>query len=180
MDNDAPGCSTDVMSHNTDLPELHSHSQPPLSEPAQRSPPFDSNQIDICFGLIIAQTTSSWTGDKGTKVTPVTLSPFGDVMKLSFQDSRKYAGILALSALCKLQQEFNIDYSANMVASGSQKDQRAISGKSTMNNSAHDCSVRIVVYGVKSQQHSVSQLLSDAGLYLQHPSATELYRPINY
>ncbi|CZR60109.1 uncharacterized protein PAC_10004 [Phialocephala subalpina] len=178
---DASGYFSKVASHNKDLQGLHnSSSQPALSEPAKRSLPFDSNQIDICFGVIIAYTTSTWTGDKGMKVTPVTLSPFGDVMKLSFQDSRKYAGILALPALCKLQEEFNIDYTANMVASGSRKDQRTTSGKATPLNSAHDCSVRIVVYGVKSEQHSVGQLLSDAGLYLQHPSAAELYRHVDY
>ncbi|KAF8862893.1 hypothetical protein BDZ45DRAFT_702737 [Acephala macrosclerotiorum] len=101
-------------------------------------------------------------------------------MKLSFQDSRKYAGILSLPALCKLQEEFNIDYVANMVASGSRKDQRTASRKATILNSAHDCSVRIVVYGVKSEKYSVGHLLSDAGLYLQHPSDAELYRHVEY
>lgn len=126
------------------------------------------------------QITSSWTGSQGTKVTPVTVNPFGDVMKLYFQDSMKYAGILALPVLCKLQEEFNIDYTANMVASGSRSGQRAATEKVTMPNSAHECSVRIVVYGVKSEQNSVGQLLSDAGLYLQHPSAAELYRHVDY
>lgn len=101
-------------------------------------------------------------------------------MKLSFQDSGKYAGILALPSLYKLQEEFNINYTANLVVSGSRKDQRTASGKATMPNSAHDCSVRIIVYGVKSEGNSVGHLLSDAGLYLQHPSAAELYRHVDY
>jgi len=101
-------------------------------------------------------------------------------MKLSFQDSGKYAGILALTSLNKLQEEFSINYAANMIASGSRKSQRAASIKATMLNSAHDCSVRITVYGVKSEGKYVGQLLSDAGLYLQHPSAAELYRHVDY
>jgi hypothetical protein len=113
-------------------------------------------------------------------VTPVTLNPLGDVMKLSFQDSRKYAGILALSALCKLQEEFNIDYTANMMASGSRKDQPTASGKTKKPNSVHDCSVRIVVYGAKSEGTSVGRLLSDSGLYLQHPLAAEPHKHVNY
>jgi hypothetical protein len=129
---------------------------------------------------IIAPTTSSWDGNQGMKVTPVTLSPFGDVMKLYFQDPRKYAGILALPALQKLQEEFNIDYTANMVAPGSRKGQGTASGKAKPPNSVHDYSVRIVVYGVKSEGNPVGLLLSDAGLYLQHPSTTELYRHVNY
>ncbi|PMD44747.1 hypothetical protein L207DRAFT_483787 [Hyaloscypha variabilis F] len=114
------------------------------------------------------------------KVTPVTLSPLGDIMKLSFQDSKHYAGILALPALCKLQEECTIEYTVNMVALGSRKDQEAVKGKASAPNAAHDCSVRIVVYGVKAQESSVSQLLSDADLYLQHPSAAELDRHVDY
>ncbi len=101
-------------------------------------------------------------------------------MKLSFQDSNDYAGILALPALCKLQEECTIEYTANMVALGSQKDEKSVKGKATTPNATHNCSIRIVVYGVKSQESSVSQLLSDADLYLQHPSATELYRHVDY
>ncbi|KAH8597908.1 SNF2 family N-terminal domain-containing protein [Bisporella sp. PMI_857] len=49
-----------------------------------------------------------------------------------------------------------------------------------MPNSAYEYSVRITVYGVKSEGDCVGQLLSDAGLYLQHPSAAELYRHLEY
>jgi hypothetical protein len=129
---------------------------------------------------IVARTVSSWTGSQGRKVTPVTLSPLGDIMKLSFQGSTKYAGILALPALCKLQEEFTIEYTANMVALGSRKEQTTMKGKATTPNAVYDCSVRIVVYGVKSQESSVGQLLSDSELYLQHPSAVELHRNVDY
>jgi hypothetical protein len=129
---------------------------------------------------IVARTTSSWTGSQGLKMTPVTLSPLGDLIKLSFQDSKKYAGILALPALCMLQEECTIEYTANMVALGSRKDHKTVKGKATTPNAVHDCSVRIVVYGVKSQESSVSQLLSDADLCLQHPLAAELYRHVDY
>jgi hypothetical protein len=129
---------------------------------------------------IVARTACSWTITQDIKVAPVTLTPFGDIMKLSFQDSKKYAGILTLPALCKLQEECTIEYAANMVAFESRRDQKSVKGKATTPNAAHDCSVRIVVYGVKSQESSVSQLLSDADLYLQHPSAAELYRHVDY
>jgi hypothetical protein len=113
-------------------------------------------------------------------VTPVTISPWADVMKLSFQDSKKYAGILSLPALCKLQEEFTIEYTAKMEALKCRNNPRAGTGKATLPNSTHDCLVRIVVYGVKSEGYAVSKLLSDAGLYLQHPKTTELYRHIDY
>jgi hypothetical protein len=127
---------------------------------------------------IITHIASSWTGSQGNRATPVTLSPLADIVKLSFQDSKKYAGILDLPTLCKLQKEFTIEYTAMIVASGSQKGQRT--GATTTVNSTHDCLVRIVVYGVKSEGPAVSNLLSEAGLYLQHPSSTELYKHVDY
>jgi len=114
------------------------------------------------------------------KVTPVTISPLADIMKLSFQDSKKYAGILDLPALCKLQEEFTIEYTAKMVASESRKSQLTGTGKTAIPSSTHDCLVRIVVYGLKLEEYAVGKMLSDAGLYLQHPSATELYRHVDY
>ena len=129
---------------------------------------------------IIAQTTSSWSGGEATNVTPITLSPFGDVMKLSFQDSKKYAGILAMPALCKLQEECSIEYMASMMVSEPEKGHRTTPKKATTLDSANDCSVRILVYGVKEEKEAVSQLLSDAGMCLQHPSATEVCRRVDY
>lgn len=129
---------------------------------------------------IIAETTSSWTGSQEMKVTPVTLSPFGNIMKLSYHEDKKYAGILNLPILCKLQEEFTIEYTAQMVALESRKSQRTGTGKPTLPHSTYNCSVRIVVYGCKSEKNSVSQLLSKAGLFLQHPSAAELDKHVDY
>jgi hypothetical protein len=75
---------------------------------------------------IVARTACSWTITQDIKVAPVTLTPFGDIMKLSFQDSKKYAGILTLPALCKLQEECTIEYAANMVAFESRRDQKSV------------------------------------------------------
>lgn len=101
-------------------------------------------------------------------------------MKVYFQDSSKYAGILVLPVLCRLQEECTIEYTANMVALGSRKDEKPVKRKATATIAAHDCSIRIAVYGLKSQQSHVSQLLSDADLCLQHSSAGELYRQVDY
>ena len=101
-------------------------------------------------------------------------------MKLSFQEPKKYAGILDLPALCKLQDEFTVEYTAIMMASASREDQRTVVKKAKKSDSTQDCSVRIIVYGVKSEENSVSDLLSNAGLYLQHPSAAELDRQVDY
>ncbi|PVH83872.1 hypothetical protein DL98DRAFT_558686, partial [Cadophora sp. DSE1049] len=111
--------------------------------------------------------------------TPVTLSPLADIIKLCFLGSGKYAGFLDLPALCKLQKEFTIEYTAVMIASNSQKD-KLTSTKTTESHNTYDCLVRIVVNGVKSEERAVSKLLSEAGLILQHPFSTELYRYVHY
>ena len=101
-------------------------------------------------------------------------------MKLCFQNSGKYAGILALPALCKLQVEFTVEYTATIELLKSENAQRTRARKEMLLGSIHNCSVRITVYGVESEKSSVGQLLSAAGLYLQHPSTTELSKSINY
>jgi len=101
-------------------------------------------------------------------------------MKLSFQESGKYAGMLALPSLCILQKEFNIEYTANILLSEPEKIIPTSSKKTTVPNHVHNCSVRIVVYGAKSEGNSVGRLLSGGGLYFQHPSAAEINRHIDY
>lgn len=129
---------------------------------------------------VIGHVSSSWNGSEGNKVTPVTMSPLADIMKLSFEDSKKYAGILDMPALCKLQEEFTIEYNARIVAPESLKRQKAGMKKEKLPGSSHECQIRIVVYGVKSEAYAVGQLLSGAGLYLQQPSATEVYKHLEY
>ena len=112
--------------------------------------------------------------------TAVVLSPFGDVIKLSFEDSGKYAGILALPILCKLKIEFAIEYTATIALSDCEHSQRIASKKNKKRDTTYKVDVRIVIYGAKAEQSSVSQILSDAGLYLQHPLATELCKDVEY
>ena len=78
---------------------------------------------------IIAQTTSSQNCGQEGSLTPVNLLPFGDVIKLSFVDSSKYAGILALPILCKLKNELTIDYTATMALLDSKNDRGVVAGK---------------------------------------------------
>lgn len=144
------------------------------------NPAFKQTRYELTFKKIITHTSSSWTGNQETKLAPVTLSPFGDIMKLTFQDSKKYAGILALNVLCLLKEKFTIDYKAEMVASEPQGKQGTGKEKKSTPKSTHDCSVRIVVYGMKSEASSVGKMLADAELYLQQPFATECHREVDY
>jgi hypothetical protein len=121
---------------------------------------------------IVADALSSFTGDQGSYIAPVKIRPCRDVLKLYFKDSNKYAGLLALPALCRLLDSFLVELNATLITSPSKSSSTTV--KKTKNHFAsHDCSVRIIVYGFKSERSAVGELLSQASLYLQHPSATE-------
>lgn len=115
---------------------------------------------------------SSFTGDQGSNMAPVKIRPCRDILKLYFQDSNKYAGLLALPALCSLLDNFLVKFGATLIASPPKPSPTRVRDTKTRFTS-HECSVRIIIYGLKSEKFAVGELLSNASLYLQHPSATE-------
>ncbi|KAF2191078.1 hypothetical protein K469DRAFT_746516 [Zopfia rhizophila CBS 207.26] len=137
-------------------------------------------QYDTCFGVVVANATSSFTDSHGSKIAPVNIRHFGDILKLNFQDSNKYAGLLTLPALGKLLDEFYVKFTATLIASQSRPSQASRKVKVKDLVRTQECSVRIVVYGMKRDKSAVGSLLSDAGLYLQQPSAEECDRDVEY
>ncbi|KAH7009780.1 SNF2 family N-terminal domain-containing protein [Ilyonectria destructans] len=131
-------------------------------------------------------------GKNGVTTTPVAMAPWGGRMRLSFEDSEAYAGILAHTVFSELQQQFNVKYSSNLVAStppitatpeGGQgpsapKNRRQKPpAKTPLSN---DCTLRITVHGCKSQMQGVSKALSAVGFHFQHPYTTECRWGIEY
>ena len=120
----------------------------------------------------MADALSSFTGDQGSNIAPVKTRPCRDILKLYFQDSNKYAGLIALPALCSLLDNFPVKFSASLIASPSKPSSTRV--KSTKTSFAsRECSVRIIIHGPKSEKCAVGEFLSSASLYLQQPSATE-------
>ena len=103
----------------------------------------------------------------------------GDIVKLTFEDSNKFAGILNLPVLCRLLDDFTVKLKASLITvQESPSKSKAHKQKSFV----EECAIRMVVYGMKEDKVAVGRLLSDADLYLQHPSAlecisTEYYNP---
>ena len=129
---------------------------------------------------VTTKAMSSFTSSQGNKIVPVHIRPFGDVLKLHLQDSNKYVGLLTLPVFSMLLDEFSVRLTATMIASQSPPYQA--SGREKVKNSVptQDCSVRIIVYGLKRDKSAVGNLLSHAGLYLQQPSAAECDREVEY
>ncbi|KAK8054920.1 hypothetical protein PG993_000147 [Apiospora rasikravindrae] len=134
----------------------------------------DKAEIDTCFGVIITTPTCFATGKEPKPSTAVRLDSCATFLKLHDKATDKYIGLLNTPALCKLLSLFPIRLKAHMspvtvlAPFGKQaKDKGAVSGSST------EYSLRVVVEGSKKDGRAVGRLLSDAGLFLQHPSTLE-------
>jgi hypothetical protein len=128
---------------------------------------------------IVVDATSSFTGSEGNKISPVSLHPYGDIVKLLFQDSKKHAGLIPQPALAKLLEEFGVRLTGIISAATSRPSQTRSREKKVL-IATQDCSVRIIVYGLKDKESVIGDILSESGLYLQQPSATECDRGVEY
>ena len=91
------------------------------------------------------------------------IEPFGNVLKLSFRDSGKYAGIVSMAAVVTLFEQHTVKLVGTLLAPSGPKD----------TNSQPGAVVRMVLYGRGDEKEAVGALLSEAGVYLQHPRITE-------
>lgn len=123
---------------------------------------------------------SSFTGSSGMKQAPVGITAYGDMLKISFQDSNKYAGLITSSALLTLFKDRCIQLNATLMAPLDKQNPVSKKKKVHQASSPRECPVRITVYGQASERLAVGNLLSDDGLYLQHPSLSEYDRNVQY
>ncbi|KAF3770063.1 hypothetical protein M406DRAFT_66510 [Cryphonectria parasitica EP155] len=144
-------------------------------------------QFDTCFGVIIAKPTGTFKPDEVGCGKPLTIKPSGDIVKLSYQDPPRYAGLLILPSLSRLEQRFNIRLSAS-ISTETTLDQKSTKkpkkrNKGTAKADAQaqvEVTVRILIYGLSEDSVAIGNFLSDAGLYLQHPYTTEYNRNLDY
>ena len=120
----------------------------------------------------MVEALSSFTGDQRSNIAPVKIQPCRDILKLYFQDSNRYAGLVALPPLCSLLDKFLVKFSATLIAPPSKPSPTKVKDTKPRFVS-HECSVRIVIHGLKSEKYAVGELLSNSSLYFQQPSATE-------
>ena len=123
---------------------------------------------------------SSFTGSSEMKQAPVNFAVYGDMLKLSFQDSNKYAGLITSSALLTLSKDRCIQLNAMLMAPHRKQNPVSKKTKAHKTASSQECPVRIVVYGQASGRFAIGNLLSDDGLYLQHPSLSEYDSNVKY
>jgi hypothetical protein len=130
---------------------------------------------------IEATALSSFTGAEDAVVSPVTMKPLGECMRLHFQDTGKYAGLVTLPALGKLQRDFNVKLTAHLVATKNKPDSKSKRGE-RKRDPGPSCEyyVRIVIHGLKSEKTAVGDLLANDEVFFQHPSIEECGRNMEY
>lgn len=87
----------------------------------------------------------------------------GGFLKLYHEESKKYAGLLVSPTLIRLIQEFSVTLFATLGSLQSQKNREP-------GPTSKECPIQIVVYGFLTEKKSVGNLLSEGGLFLQHPN----------
>ncbi|RYP21517.1 hypothetical protein DL765_002153 [Monosporascus sp. GIB2] len=111
---------------------------------------------------------------------PLTMKRFGDAFMLHLVNSRKYVGILMEPALIRVLEDYTVQLEATLVVSGPPLPQGKAGRKSKLPQIGPIYPVRIVVTGLKQEKSAVGNILSDAGLFLQHPSANEYDGQLEY
>lgn len=123
---------------------------------------------------------SSFKNKLDIKQAPVNITACGDMLKLSFQDSNTYAGLINSPALSKLLTESCIQLSAVLVKPLAMRDQNMKRTKMYKQSLTQECPVRIVVYGRKCERLAIGNILSDAEFCLQHPLSGEYDQQVEY
>lgn len=106
---------------------------------------------------------SSTSIDERTSRVPITIRICGSLLKLYFEASNTYAGLIDAPTLSKLVQSFSVTLVATLTAP-QRKEKKCESIPS------NERTVHIVIYGLLREMDAVGNFLSDGGHYLQHPS----------
>ena len=86
----------------------------------------------------------------------------GNLLKLYYEASNKYAGLVDSPALSRLRQDFTTTLAATLIAPAREKEQK-------QQPRPRQTTVEIVIYGLRKDMDAVGNFLSEDGLYLQHP-----------
>ncbi len=96
---------------------------------------------------------------------PVLVKPSGNLIRLCFAESNAFAGLFDAPVLVELIQDSGVSLDA-IFPERDLKSKR-VGGASSL---IPTVTAQIIVYGNSTNMYDVGDRLSDAGLYLQHPS----------
>lgn len=115
-------------------------------------------------------------------MVPVNIELYGDLLKIYTRHMRKYAGIIIQPPFAALLRDSKIQVEASLILPPAVQSKRTKNAPRTKEISApiSEPGIRIIVYGKSDAAEGIGKTLSDAGLYLQHPSPTECSLKLRY
>ncbi|RYP01741.1 hypothetical protein DL764_006103 [Monosporascus ibericus] len=173
---------------------LHVGYRPPVKNEsgsqAKPSPTWTDDEIeceveyDTCFGVVIVEASVSTTDHREVADCPVTIRSDGEVLSVCFADSGRFAGIIASRGLKKLLDRHTVRVTAALCCEqpydGKKTKISKKSGGSASKWRLEDAIARVVVYGRMEDKDDIANLLSDAGLFFQHPALDEYDSGVPY
>ncbi|VUC36396.1 unnamed protein product [Clonostachys rosea] len=143
--------------------------------PERKSDP----QYDACFGILLVTAVSTFKGGEDMKYAAVNVEPSVNMLKLSFQETGGYAGLVKSEILAELLLRNTVKFRATIFDPGA--DKRIIMGKFRSKFALpRDCELRLAVYGSMADSEAIGMALGDSGLYLHHPLPSDLDRGMSY
>ncbi|KAI1488246.1 hypothetical protein F5X96DRAFT_685614 [Biscogniauxia mediterranea] len=121
----------------------------------------DDTGYDICFGVVTATPIISSHGCSSGKLEAVKLKACGRILKMYYEVTGKYAGILAIPALCDLLESYTIKLRGHLATA---KPEKLLPGTGRG----------------KAKPNRVPQYSLHSELYLQHPSGIECDLSVDY
>lgn len=117
---------------------------------------------------------SSFKDEGGAKVVQVNIRPSDGILKLYHSSSSKYAGLLTRPSLTNMAHGYEVKLEAMLtpLQPGKTKSQAA--------RVSSECPIHITIYCKMNDAVKIGNLLSDDGLFLQHPSARECGTQFKY
>ncbi|KAI8630271.1 SNF2 family N-terminal domain-containing protein [Xylariaceae sp. FL1651] len=146
--------------------------------PNPQSP--DDTEYDTCFGVVTTTPITSSHNQMPEQPAPMKLVSFKTVLKIYFEATGNYAGILAVPALCSLLESHTIKLKGYLSRVKPEESSVGVKRNKASLNKAPEHLLRIVVYGFLVDRYTVGKSLSDSNLYLQHPSRFECDLDVNY
>ena len=112
---------------------------------------------------------------------PVSILSEGDIISLYFKEPKEFAGIVVSTGLRSLSERFAVRLTASLCAKGPPK---ACGGKASVaaggKRRLGDATARVLVCGKMEDGDGIGNLMSDSGLFFQHPTSDEADHDMSY
>ncbi|KAK5633502.1 hypothetical protein RRF57_009216 [Xylaria bambusicola] len=147
------------------------------------------NNYDTCFGVylrsqkIVATPNSCYVGDDGTRGTSIRLKPLGGSILLHDENTKAHLGSLSNSKLAStlFQLPLRLDATLSVLEVKDTKEKKKPqTRKHGAREEPRESIIRIILHGPQNDKDVVGDVISDTGIFLQHPYADEVIPGTRY